>query len=744
MANFIQIPILLNDGKTIHMDIYEESPNTLFILDIQDALEYGESPYQLIEGRFYEFHLPESYTLEESEIVKRSKIESNKGRINTNIYVGSIEINILQNESDIGVVTLEIRSVKTSYRTDYRRMLEDITNKCTDLLLQQSSIIYQTFTIDANNDPQTLYQRFVFVDSIIKSELFFDSLSRINTMPAKKWESVEKHKNISNIRKTNRSVMRQIITNNNRTTLNINHQLKNHINSLPNKINILDKKESTDIPENRFIKYVLDTFLQFCLSIYQHPNAGHRLKRDALSSTELLAKYLSLPIFKDLSQLNMIPLNSPILQRKEGYREILQSYLTFDMAANLIWQGGENVYRGGKRDVAVLYEYWLFFKLLDLIEEVFNIEPSSVSDLIEITNKGLELNLKQGRLKMIEGVFCSGNRELHIEFYYNRTFSSSSTYPEGGSWTRNMRPDYTLSIWPENLSRLEAEEREMIVHIHFDAKYKIDSYLSLLKNVDLDEEKDEQARGNYKRADLLKMHAYKDAIRRTAGAYILYPGTEERVFQSYHEILPGLGAFAMSPTNTDNTVLKKFLLDIVQHFINRASQRELYSYRTFETFKEIPGPILKDILPMDYGFEHPKTTYVLIGYFKNKAHLEWILSNKLYNVRTDYSSGSLKLSQENTNAKYLLLHSKENTIPHSIYRLDTEGPRVISKDYMQRKKYPFPNIKPYYIGYSLESETPVGKEFGNVKWEIRKLNKYDSAKPFVVTLEELMQVKTKD
>jgi len=33
----------------------------------------------------------------------------------------------------------------------------------------------------------------------------------------------------------------------------------------------------------------------------------------------------------------------------------------FDLAAKLFWQGGEDVYSGDKKDVAVLYEYWLIF-----------------------------------------------------------------------------------------------------------------------------------------------------------------------------------------------------------------------------------------------------------------------------------------------------------------------------------------------------------------------------------------------
>lgn len=745
MIHPVLIPILLNDGTSTEVAIYEEVPGTIFVIDEQEAAEYGEARYQLAEGMNYEYCLPAGYSFGETELLRPSKIEANKGLIITSIYVGSLEMEVLYQGEVAGSVTFEIRSAKISYRTDYRKMMEDITAKCTDLIMQQSAPVYQNFTVNIDKDPQTLYQRFAFVDSIIRSEHFLDSLYRINSMPVKRWETIQKHKDISNLRSINQSVMRQIINNSNRTPLQEGHSLHNKFCSLPNKVQVADKTETTDIPENRFIKYVIETFTQFCLSIYQHPEAGKRLKRDALASAELLERYVSLPFLRDVSKLDMIPLNSPVLQRKEGYREVFQAYLMFDMAASLIWQGGDHVYKGGKRDVAVLYEYWLFFRLLDLLEEVFHIKPKSIDEIIVPKNGGMELTLKQGQLKMIDGVFIAENRRLHIEFYYNRTFSGASNYPSGGSWTRNMRPDYTLSIRPEGISQTEAEEREMIVYIHFDAKYKIDNYQSIFADADQDEEKKEQCKGNYKRADLLKMHAYKDAIRRTAGAYILYPGTEKRTFQSYHEILPGLGAFAVSPVNTDDTGLKEFLLHIVHHFLNRASQHELFAYHTYDTFKETPGPALQDTIPFDERGELPAITYVLVAYYKDDAHLNWILKNKLYNLRTNYRRGALKLSPQTVRATYLLLHGKGTIHSDLIFRLDPEGPSIISQEYLKEKKYPSKDIYPNYLGYSLQTSHPIHNEFGDVKWDITKLEGYqsgrNSALPFVVTLEQLMRVK---
>src|SRR5690625_5974988 len=90
-------------------------------------------------------------------------------------------------------------------------------------------------------------------------------------------------------------------------------------------------------------------------------------------------------------------LNSPVLQGKEGYREILRVWLMANLAARLTWEGGENVYEGGKRDVATLYEYWLFFKLLDLVEDLFRVKALSPEELIEETDDKLGLKLKQGR-----------------------------------------------------------------------------------------------------------------------------------------------------------------------------------------------------------------------------------------------------------------------------------------------------------------------------------------------------------
>ncbi|MCD8177664.1 MAG: DUF2357 domain-containing protein [Tannerellaceae bacterium] len=638
MSKSIDIELTLNDGKKIHVLIYARSAHIPVKIEEAKAMEWAESPNQLQEGNRYEYKLTDGYELRASEIVQPSGVNRYSGTLVPRMHVGRLEIDVLDSQEQVvGCLDLEVCSRKMHYREDYRKMLEYITARCTDLLMRHSPV-RQLYKIDKEKDAATLYQRFMFVDSMVRSEQFLDALHRINSMPVKRWETVEEHTKYIQSSPGEWYGSASGHLRKNRSPVPDGHPLSKQFESLPDKVVVHSKRETADIPENRFVKFVLETFMQFCLEVERLARKANKGKKEprmcleAAATAELLAQQLYLPIFKEVSRLDMIPLHSPVLQRKEGYREILQTYLMFDAAARLVWEGGDDVYKGGKRDVAVLYEYWLFFQLLDLLEEVFSIKPESLDKIIGETRDGLALTLKRGNHTMIDGVFNAGSRKLHVLFSYNRRFGEQQ-YPFSGSWTQEMRPDYTLSLWPEGLTQEDAEEREMIVHIHFDAKYRVDKN-PFTQKVDLGEEKKQQSAGEYKRDDLLKMHAYKDAIRRTGGAYVLYPGNEQtenkgekkkkHLFQHFHEIMPGLGAFAISPQYDTHTGLKKFLLEVVDHFLNRASQHEQFSYHTYQTFHNPPGPALREPLPTDDGTELPGNTYVLVGHYHDADHLAWI------------------------------------------------------------------------------------------------------------------------
>ena len=147
--------------------------------------------------------------------------------------------------------------------------------------------------------------------------------------------------------------------------------------------------------------------------------------------------------------------------------------------------------------MAVLYEYWLFFVLLDLLQDIFHIAAKDLSELIQESSDGLNLQIKQGKFIVLSGIYDKGPRKLNIRFSYNRSFTGKQEYPKGGSWTVTLRPDYTLSFWPYGIEEEEAERQELIVHVHFDAKYKVDNLLSYqahLNDEELNNEKTETER----------------------------------------------------------------------------------------------------------------------------------------------------------------------------------------------------------------------------------------------------------
>lgn len=745
----ITIPIHTSEKKIELTLCGENSSEAIVVRD--DAAENGEASVQIREGNFYEYKIDDGYTLSTSEIVSQSKISKSSGRISPSIYVGTLSIDVLKTatQQKCGEVKLEVQSVKTSYRQDYRHMLEEITEKCTDLLMLHNSPVSQYFEVDFNADSSTLYQRFAFIKSVLDSTEFSDAVHKILTSPVTRWGEIETIKDIRSVRRFHSSAIRQLTVSTDRFSLPEEHSLKEILHSVPSKLNVNCKTETVDTPVNRFVKHALISFKAFCIDYKTKVKDSERIKKEASLLEDKLEQYLSHSIFREISNPTTLPLNSPVLQRKEGYREILRAWLMFDLAAKMIWKGGDDVYSGNKRDVAVLYEYWLFFKLLEIIKEVFRIDPISIENLIEETSDGLGLKLKQGKYLPVKGVYMSNTRKLNIEFSYNKTFSGENKYPEGGSWTRNLRPDYTLSVWPFGIGQEQAEKEELIVHIHFDAKYKIENLQTIfgMEN-SLEEEKEEQKKGTYKRADLLKMHAYKDAIRRTAGAYVLYPGTEKGYTRfGFHEIIPGLGAFSIRPSkeNSGTEELKFFLLEIIHHFINRASQRERMSLRTYETHIKKNSNIVNEVLPEAYGINRsllPDETFILVGYYNSQEQYDWIARNNLYNFRIGSGNGSIILDKETVSSKYLLLHTTGDTVSGDLWKIVSRGPKVFSKDDLIRKGYPSPSHDSYLV---IQIEPVTDTEFENVSWNFRSLKNYSSGRasafPFTTSLTELMKNK---
>lgn len=757
----------------------EGDKDTLFEISDEEVLLLGEAKFQLLEGCTYEYQFSDKTTMfrkdsKKNAIVSHSKFDKHKGSINPNIYVGTHSLEIEGSEI---VIPIEVRSVKSEYRSEYRFMLESITEKCTDLIMQIDSPITQNFETDFNKNPKTLYQRFSFVKSLIDSLEFEEAIQKIISNPTTKWEEEHELKDIRRIRRFNQKNIKQFVTKSNRMEISSDHFLNKSygLTSIPTKIDSTRKIESIDTAENRFIKYALEEFLFFCENCELKFEKYSKAKFESGLLATKISSLLNQSFFKQISRPTSLKLNSPVLQRKSGYREVLTAWLKFDLAAKLIWHGGDNVYDAGKKDIATLYEYWLFFTLLDLLKEVFKIEPKSIAELIQYDNGQLSLNLKQGTAIAMKGVYKSPSRNLNIQFSYNRSFGGGKSFPNSGSYTTTLRPDYTLSIWPEEITEAkDAERTELITHIHFDAKYKVKNFYELIskskeeelteeENLELIKEEVEEAKkGTFKNQDLLKMHAYKDAIRRTGGAYVLYPGEgKNEPFRGFHELIPGLGAFVIKPNKDDKDKehLKTFIRKVIANFIDRASQREHTAVKIYDIHKDEKDDtnILNEPMPeyLDIAKNEkliPNETFVLVGYCKYNSNIDWYKKEGKYNFRMDDDKGSLCLESNVVNAKYLLLRESGKETASIIFKIKSKGPKVIQGAILEKDGYKSDKIKDYYL--VIEIEKVESNDFKGASFNFKNLEKYKEIKsknnhviaagiPFAVTLTELMKEKVK-
>ena len=686
MADYLEIPII-GKASNVKLVVYPQSSKAKVFKE--DKPYAGESRYQLMEGCTYTYEFvceSGSHRCQferENEIVqfhRNTTSHACEGTLTTGIYVGHLTLNVVDVDinEQVGHVSIEIRSIKSDYHHDYRLMLDEIAEYYTDLVLQQGSPVTQQLEIDPNCSSQTLYQRFSFVRSLIDSESFSEAIHKIISNPVRKWTDANIERNIVGVRRLSRNNIRQIASGTDRIHLpaGLRSGLPESLTSVPRNIDVEYKRDTTDNQENQFVKFVLRSFVNFCSDIKGFTNANEQLKAEADQTLEQLYRHLDNQFFRQISLPSHLNMNSPVLQRKEGYREVLQAWLLFDLAARLNWTGGDDVYDAGKKNVATLYEYWLFFKLLELVSEFFHIEPQAKSELVQMDNDGINLSLKQGKMRMVSGRQETFSRILNVAFYYNRSFNrvakEKDSIHSAGSWTMTMRPDYTLSLWPGEITEPEAERQELVTHIHFDAKYRLDRVLLEDKDAgpdidkELAEEKQEQEMKIYKRGDLLKMHAYKDAIRRTSGAYVLYPGTENKELRGFHEIVPGLGAFSIRPGHwqEDSVYLKQFLVEVKAHLLDRTSEREKLSYYEYDIHKEGNPSMMMESLPEAEGENRdflPDETSVIIAPYRDQRHLDWILNNHFYNMRAGDANGSVQLNNDVINARYVLLHDGKHS-----------------------------------------------------------------------------------
>jgi len=702
------------------------SEHSLVLLPPEEARRNGEEQLQLRERGRYEYRLmpvpgaPADLALLPWRGVQPSRVESergDRGLIEPQDHCGLLPLIVIRRgdgtQQPLARGSVEVRSLKIGYREHYRGMLSYIAEKCAGLLMDCRAPTKLRLSTLWQQDSHILEQQLEFLRYTLESPAFRAAVNEVLRNPHRRLEDEMEDRDISRPFRPGKDFAMQIAVSQRRAAVPELHPLYATVRSLPARVSVRSRADYLDTAENRFAKMVLVEFLNFLANVTAHlarraaeldEPQTQRLLRESQRLQGILESQLARGFFRDVSAPTVLPLGSPVLQHKAGYRELLRFWLQFHAGAQLVWDGGADIFEVGARNVATLYEYWLFFQLEALFRQRFTCDRPLHALVVNRAEAPPRLELKRGvELKTpVSGVWSkAARRYLCAEFHFNRKFVRRVDSDKGGSWTRGVQPDYTFSIWPAEYSKQDAEKNELMVHVHFDAKYRVERVHQLLGDPQDDQDFEKDAEGKAaahtmaKYPDLLKMHAYRDAIRRTAGAYVLYPGEpgDGQRYQGFHEVLPGLGAFAIRPDGEGKpegmTALAGFLDQVIDHLANRTTARERVSYHVAESYtvNEAPVPYGALQLPESdsiYGKEYralpPAEEMVLVAWYEGAAQLELAQAEDgfLY-VRLGRRAGALHVHPNLAGVRRVLMRTQGGIVAPGLLNLREAGFRVFTR-----------------------------------------------------------------
>ena len=698
-------------------DIANPNSAPLIEMGLGEASEFGESTIQLRESERYEYEVSPTNGMDlrlRCSLSSRRRslgISSDRpdaGLIETRSFCGTLLLELVEGEVDdaksaLAAALLDVRSLKLDYRTEYRGMLRRLSVEIEALVVDARSSAKVGFcsTFEDRGDAGWLQIQLELLRETLDSADFSAAIQRVLSFPHERLSTVSDSVSSDKPIRWTPSTVRQLMAGNPRREVPAMHPLRSQygLKSIACRVQELRKSRDLDTLENRFVKHVLVEFRAFLTHARSVFESCPGWSAPAALSLRLSAKvedWLGRSLFREVGAMFFAPLGSPVLQRKAGYRELLRWWLRFRTAAELSWDGGEEVFHAGQRNVADLYEYWLFFELLDwFCQKCRGGNRPAVEELID----GLEDGTPNLRLrKRIElgpfaGTFAGQGRRLNACFAYNRRFEVTHDRHAAGSWSRRLHPDYTLTFWPAEMSEIDAERQELLVHLHFDAKYRVED-IDELFGQEGTEDADDEMEGNYKRQDLLKMHAYRDAIKRSQGAYVLYPGRANlpEKLQGFHEILPGLGAFGVAPDENGKAQgiesLTKFLNEVLAHLGNRTTAQERVSYHVSESYGVKEDPVAygtlqlseKDVFGANYRALPPAEHMVLLAWYENDSQLQLARDTDGFAyVRLGRRIGSFHVHPNIAKVRHLLMRTHGTKVATGLLVLREPGFRVYTR-----------------------------------------------------------------
>lgn len=493
--------------------------------------------------------------------------------------------------------------------------------------------------------------------------------------------------------------------------------------------------------ENRFVKYTLRELDKQFKRVYReliiafgNEFDGHdMMDRYSRMFTQLRGN----TFFVGVGEFEGFRQESAVMQQRIGYNKVYKYWLMLKCGLELE-KGETNI---GLKQIWELYEIWCFLIMKRLVMKIFEIDPKNQEDYLARVKENKQDMLAAFRSNKLEhAISIYGKNGERADLLYQHTYNRRSG--DRHSVTTEQRPDFVLNIYKEN---------NMVLTYLYDAKYRLvddrDEVESTDEGIDFDVV-------DYPVNEAInQMHRYRDAIyyglsddqrprnKEVIGGYILYPGRssseqklEDRFFTKSIEKV-NIGAFPLLPKRH-----KKDEADVEELVECEALEKHLRKVLLVESKnKQIIKSIPQRGLIYEIEKDIDEQTMVLVGYFKNVYQLNWIETNCMYNTRAGLDAGSIALSEDMINAKYLLLfHPKVGT---RFYKLLSGGPIAItSNDKRLKDVEGYKPSKSVYLAFRFINQVVLG--FEDYDWSKQEFVSYlrTDFKPHTIPLNELKKL----
>jgi hypothetical protein len=678
----------------------------------QDITFFAHGDVALREAAVYHYEICTEAThveVEPRELFDPDDATWNRGRLRPGQAVGRLRIQVVDRTTGLtGTTDVDVLAVKLDHETEYRQMLTDISSFAAEAVLQ--GFAPSTLDLAPSELPaELLYLRFAMIAAYLQDPAFEAAIARVTSQPHRTWVSEQEIRPVGSPFPAGAAFRRAVRAPGRRVQWAGG---SSQLASLPVVLTRDRTEANVDNSANQFVKFALERWRAVALELSDVlSRASQKVESGPLRRGQQIAadvgaqldEYLAHPLFREVSSLRRMPASDQVLLKRAGYREVLRTFAMTESGPTVRIDRGDmtDVFAASQRNIATLYEMWCFLAVVDSLGRVCGEDRTARA--FTVAGDGTSVTIQSGNKSKLTWSVRRGGRPLDVEVFFNRTFAGKDD--RQGSWSQAMRPDCSVRIRPEGSTPSRVSTQELEVWLHFDAKYRVDNLLAQLTSApDSDELLGEPtASGGAKRDDLLKMHAYRDAISRTAGAYVLYPGSEImniRRHPGFKELLPGLGAFPLRPSSdglaSSSQALDQFLSDVLTHVASQVTRDERHRFWT-ATVHRPREPILESALTTDFLDEPPADTDVLLGFVRDIEQRRWIERVRQYNIRAGERAGAVEIGGRELGAKLLLLYENRDGALHVVHAAKVVRWRPATAADLLATGYPNPRGDVYFV-----------------------------------------------